>query len=42
MRDEAKQQLAMQSFLIAMHKLDVEYIELMQRLGCKRLTLHRF
>ena len=43
MRDEAnKMQAAMQAFMEAMHKLDVQYIELMQRLGCKRLMLHRF
>jgi hypothetical protein len=42
MRDEAnKMQAAMQAFMEAMHKLDVEYIELMQRMGCKRLMLHR-
>ena len=43
MRNEAaKMQAAMQSFMQAMHNLDVQYIELMQRMGCKRLTMHRF
>lgn len=31
-----------QAMMLAMHKLDAEYITLMQRMGCKRITLHRF
>ena len=32
---------AMQSFMQAMHNLDVQYIELMQRLGVKNFRMFR-
>ena len=32
---------AMQSFMQAMTKLDFEYVQLMYKLGCKRVTMHR-
>jgi hypothetical protein len=35
-------QTAMQHFMQAMQQLDVQYIQLMQRMGCKQITLHRF
>jgi hypothetical protein len=35
-------QRAQEAFMQAMHKLNVDYIRLMQRLGCKTVTLHRF
>ena len=32
---------AIQAFATAMHKLNEEYVQLMQRLGCKSITLYR-
>ena len=40
--DPRKVQAAIESFMHAMQALDVEYIKLMQRCGCKRIMLHRF
>lgn len=31
-----------QQFMAAIHALEVEYVELLQRMGCKRVTLYRF
>lgn len=33
---------AMQSFVNAMQELDLQYLNLMQRMGVKQLTLYRF
>lgn len=33
---------AIRSFMQAMQDLDREYVELLQRVGCKVITLHRF
>ena len=33
---------AMQSFVRAMQQLDMQYAQLLVRLGCKQITLHRF
>ena len=35
-------QRAQDAFMQAMHKLNVEYIEMLHRMGCKTVTLHRF
>ena len=37
----ANMQAAMQSFMAAMADLDIQYIELMQRLGVKNFRLFR-
>ena len=39
---DPKAAAAMQSFVNAMHKLESDYVQLMQRMGCKRVTLYRF
>ena len=44
MREDKAQKLAatMQHIMRAMVELDIQYIELMQRLGVKNFTMHRF
>jgi hypothetical protein len=39
---DPKAAAAMQSFMQAMYKLDMQYAQLLMRLGCKRITMHRF
>lgn len=33
---------AIDSFCRAMNKLEQEYVHLLVKMGCKRITLHRF
>jgi hypothetical protein len=30
------------AFMLEMHRLEVEYVQFLMRMGCKRITLHRF
>lgn len=33
---------AIQSFVRAMQQLDMQYVQILQRMGCKQITLYRF
>ena len=39
--DPKAAQQAQAAFMLAMHLLNIQYVQLMQRMGCKEITLHR-
>lgn len=40
--DAVNPQAVIRAVMAAMAELDIEYIQLMQRMGCKNFTMYRF